>query len=265
MSLSSCPAEIIIDIFKSFDVISSATALSQTSRKFHAVWRTNIISICDQVLPHGIEYKSQVHQIFEEMKQSVLLSSQSSAEDKSHADISLLAKPLFSIAKNALSKSQMDSRALGPRGRSFMDRRVVAFDASSHSRFLWSYYQTMSIMHLASIMSGEMNGTLSPLQLLEFLHMSESMIWILKTSASEPWHIFDSSDFFDNFDYIKIMESDLRGTLRNKYIHRHSAYQNFCTKEEDRLKLEIREMKGIILTHFLPLIFPKSSSYMYPA
>ena len=260
MSLSDCPAEIIIDIFKSFDIISSATALSQISRKFYAIWRTNIISICEEVLPQGIEYKGQVHQILEELKESVLVPSQNLAEGQTDAD-SLPAKSIFSIAENAFSKVQMDTDALRPRGRFFMDRRIAAFDESSHSRFLLSYYHTMSIMHLASMTPSDMNETLSPLQLLDFLRTNEATIRILKTAISEPWDIFDTTDFFDNFDYMKDLKSELKGIIKNQQSFHDLSNRNPYIEAEDRVRLKIRETKGIILANFLPLIFPRSSSY----
>ena len=210
MSLSDLPAEIIIDIFKSFDVVGSATALSQTSRKFHTVWRTNIVSICREVLPRGVEYYDQANKVFEEMKQSILGDGQANASilrvDRRVIKTTIPSRVLLSIAEStfvALIEFEFEFEdgdlaglsdhcsciRTGPDGQYHCP--FTPSGLSRYYHFLQSFYHTMSVMHLAAKTTQEIRQTLSPVQLLDFFQMSEAMIRVLKSSARHPWSRFD--------------------------------------------------------------------------
>lgn len=97
MSLSGLPTELVLHIFNNLDHISSAAALSQTSRHVHEIWRYNLDSILDAVLPRVIEYYDQVHQVLETTVEPTIIADQASVEDKFTAAISR-AKTLFKTA-----------------------------------------------------------------------------------------------------------------------------------------------------------------------
>ena len=251
------PTELIIDIFKSFDIISSASALSQASRKMNTVWRTNIIPICHEVLPCGIEYYHQARQVWEEMKQSVLVvPSQSAAEDQADGGL-LPARVLFPIAESVFSNIHTEFCHQGSFSSSCIERYLIASGSSSRSRFLRSYYRTMSILHLAAKNTCERDQNLSPLQLLDLFRMSEAMLRVLRISACEHWGPNHSFNFFHGFHYIKFIESDLEGISKDGRDFHHSSHQDAVIDDKKRLEVKIRIMTGSVLTSFLPLAFPE--------
>lgn len=54
-SLSDFPAELILNIYESFDDHHAITALNLTSRKFYEIWRLNTATIAEIVLPRVID------------------------------------------------------------------------------------------------------------------------------------------------------------------------------------------------------------------
>ena len=78
MSLSDLPTEIIVHLFRSVDNIRPAAVLSQISGHLHSVWRYNLSSIYDSVLPREIECYDQARQLLEARAQSDVVVGESS-------------------------------------------------------------------------------------------------------------------------------------------------------------------------------------------
>ena len=75
MSLSCLPTELLVHIFKLVDNVCDAAALSRTSHHFHAIYKYNLSSICDAVLPRSIEAYDQAAQLVEARTNSAAISS----------------------------------------------------------------------------------------------------------------------------------------------------------------------------------------------
>ncbi len=259
MSLSDLPTELMVGVFKSVDVISSATALSQTSHHLHATWRSNLPSICDAVLPRMIEAYDQAHQFLEVREISNVAISQSSVEEKANAAV-LRATRLLVHANTARLKFKKFEVGTpdqwgGWASTKHMDRTL---DESSRIRFLKGYYRAKSVIYLVETNRTELlKPTLASIHLLDFLRAYEVMEWMhLHFGFAEYGELFDGWRIF-HLVFTDLRQSPGMRPLIDKlanYSHGyHLLLHDSCIRET------AERAKGVTLADLLPL-FPKGSS-----
>ena len=64
-SLSSFPAELLIQVYKSLDNVKDVTALNLVSHQFHSLWLSHTLSISDAVLSHTIKSFNDARKLVE--------------------------------------------------------------------------------------------------------------------------------------------------------------------------------------------------------
>ncbi len=275
MSLSDLPAELIVDVFKAVDTISSAAALSQTSHHLHATWRSNLPSICDAVLPRMIEGYDQARRFLELRETSNVVTGQSSVEEKANAAI-LRATSLVVNADTALLKFNRfkfeesdqwggwDSDQWG--GWAFTKgnkhkQKDRTFDDCIRIRFLQGWYPAKSLVHLVKDDRTELlKPILASMHLLDLFRAYEVMEWMLRESYSseeEEEEVAEGCRFVYKLIYMDLrripgMQPLIDELLRENYRYRLIIYV-------DRIKEKTERAKGVSLADLLPLL-PKTST-----
>ena len=225
MSLSSLPTELILHLFKSFDEVNAAAVLSQTSRHFHTIWRYNLTSICDAVLPKIIDYHSHYCRLAEARAKSDAKSdgvvNQSSVDDRAEAAIArarVRARVMFNdvdLVDYALEQfkgdtglvwgwswtttGRLDQCACIP-PRTNRRRRDFVLEQFSYDRFSEGFLRAMSILYLAGKGGTRMYKFLTSMNLLDFFAMVEVM----------EWYVCDYDEYPDTCEDIQVPGYDSR-------------------------------------------------------
>ena len=258
MSLSDLPTELLVDVFKAVDTISSAAALSQTSHHLHATWRSNLPSICDAVLPRMIEAYDQARQFLELREISNLATGHSSVEDKANAAVLRAASLLVNADTARLKFKEFEVGTHDQWGgwastkakkRQQKDRTL---DQSSRICFLKGYYRANSVVHLIENDRTELlKPTLASIHLLDFLGAYEVIKWDFAEHGQNfaGWSVFHL--LFTDLRQVPGMRPliDKLASDSNQY---HLILHDVCIRET------AERAKGIALANFLPLL-PKDS------
>ena len=202
MSLSDLPNELIVHVFKSVDNIGSAAALSQASHHLHKVWRYNLPSICDAVLPRMIECYEQAHQLLEARAKSDLVAGEwsLSIEEKAYAAI-LRSSVLFTnadIVHEALkwfegdltahwedTPERFEQCACDGTGLDHHDNRTLV--RFSRRRFLQGCYRALSMIYWAEKSAKRRYQLLASMSLMDYFEMLEIMEWIVFYYGAEVY------------------------------------------------------------------------------
>lgn len=221
MLLSKLPIELIVQIFESVDKISSAAALSHTSRDLHSIWRSHLASICDAVLPRTIECYDEAYLLLEARENSTLVASQLSDEGKAKAAI-VRAKVLFTNVDLA-GTTLKDFEELFVILLDIDDEQNVHFGTTpgrecqlsctkhgdrtlgpfSRIRFLQGFYRAMSMVFLAGKNATKRYQILASLHLLDLFRMFEVMEVIFYKK-----HIPDGDALWPGYDFRPRIQSE---------------------------------------------------------
>ena len=82
-SLTTFPAELLIQVYKSLNNVKDVTALNLASPRFHGVWRENIVSISDAVFSRTIKNYVVARELVKVQQKSV---ERNPCEDNGHQD-----------------------------------------------------------------------------------------------------------------------------------------------------------------------------------
>ena len=218
MSLLGLPTELIAHVFKSVDNIRFAAALGQTSRHLHSVWRHNLPSICDRVLPREIECYDQAYQLLEARAQSDTVIGDSSLSIEENADAAVLrVRVLFTIAENAYKALEwfdveLTCTIFMTPEESEQPPRTCTCDPTDpdyqgwptlkgvgRSRFMQGYYRVLSMIDLAGEKATRAYQFLASMHLLDFFRMLEVMDWMFfEYSGADMPHIHRTFPGYDS-------------------------------------------------------------------
>ncbi|CAD6576422.1 MAG: hypothetical protein ASARMPRED_007723 [Alectoria sarmentosa] len=283
MPLSDLPTELIVHVFKSVDDISSASTLSQTSRYLHIIWRYNLTSIFDAVLPQMIECYDEADQFLEISATATSLASPPSTEDQAKAAI-VRAKDLFTIARIAYDAQLLCTCGNWERRSELVGRRGytgISSDQSdpigpepcSHTSFVRGFYRAMSMTYLAEKAGTKRYQTLASMNLLHFFQMVDIMDWIWQcyfddatplpyydNMPSVPWaelRLRGLEKIEACLDFLQLLESELVGLPGLEQFFDRSDLT--ITQYQDCSRDMTEAAKGIALADLLPKLASNSS------
>lgn len=243
MSLSDLPTELIVHVFKSVDNIRSAAVLSQTSHHFHSVWRYNLSSICDSVIPREIECYDQARQLLEARAQSDIVVGESSLPIEEKADAAILrVRMLFTNADHAYEavkgfeaeipcEELMTPEEFEP-FKSTCTCDLIDYDDEgypivgevSRSRFLQGYYRALTMIYLARKCPTKRYRFLESMHLLDFFRMLEIMEWIVfeyMRDISDEGRALPGYDFLLRDTGEDVFEENLDGDTGDDAFEEH--------------------------------------------
>ncbi|CAD6589962.1 MAG: hypothetical protein ASARMPREDX12_004090 [Alectoria sarmentosa] len=297
MSLSDLPTELIVHVFKSVDDINSASTLSQTSRYLHIIWRYNLTSIFDAVLPQMIECYDEAGQYLEITTTATSLVSPPPTEDQAKAAV-IRANNLLTINRIAYDaqlqfgdnftiewepRPELVGRC-GSTGISSDQSGPVGPEPFSCISFLRGFYRAMSMTYLAETAGTKRYQTLASMNLLHFFQMVDISDWIWQNYQDDSayfrdlqgrrcdwpprvaWaelRLRDLDNVTEGLDFLELLESELVGLpgleqlSERPYLVKPTPH--WLILHQDCLR-DINEVaKGIALADLLPKL-PNNSS-----
>ena len=214
MSLPNLPNELILHLYKSFDKVNEAAALSHTSRHFHTIWRYNLTSICDAVLPKVIRCYSQHCQLAEARANSDLVVNQSSDDDGAKAAV-VRAQAMLNddtLAGYALgifeNQTYFYLRIMGIAEQLYQcdctpytrNRREYILAQFTCNRFSKGLLRAMSILYLAGKSGTKIYKFLASMNLVDFYAMVDVM----------EWYVYNYEELADTCKEILVPADDSR-------------------------------------------------------
>ena len=167
------PPEVIIQFYKSVDKLKTVTRLSSTCRKFHHVWKSNIKTILDVVLPRAIECLEEAQGLCDAQGQG------RSASEGTDANNHALhcAKQYFinaQIAKDIFTCYQDDARRAA--GQQY---RGKDFKEDERRDIIRAYYRASTIV-ISKPLKGTPRQICASLNLLEFMQV----VWVTQFTTA---------------------------------------------------------------------------------
>lgn len=272
-TLTDLAPELLVQILKSSDCFEDVTSFSSTSRQMFIIWKTNIDTICDAILPRVVPCFAQARELID-------------AQEKAEGDEHFIFGYQFAVgrAQWMLKRADVAAKALKYFQNDFPSRNKEGFlmgknslTSADRTDFFQAYYRamTMAILGQDSLPS----QLLSSWDMLDFEQVKDVTDWMSYycnyDKILDPGIRFDNGNFYQDpgdtpwLDYFDLLSIPINGLLKDLYKLGYKLDEQ-TTPEMDRpfpfLFPEFDQDKrkcdrGARLADLFPLIREKGAHY----